>query len=43
MLGIGDGFSFVWSLAERLGAVPFKGSDLSEAQEVGGCRVDFKI
>lgn len=43
MLVIWDVFSFVSSLAERLGAVQFKGSDLTEAQEVGGCRVDLKI
>lgn len=43
MLGIGDVFSFVWNLAERLGAVQFKGIDLTDAQEVGGCKVDFKI
>lgn len=43
MLVIGGVFSFVWSLAERLCALQFKGSDLTEAQEVGGCRVDFKI
>lgn len=42
MLCIWDVFSLFWSLAQRLAAVQLRGIDITEAQEVGGCRVDFK-